>query len=126
MDEELVQSDVLDENLVQNGVMDGKFVKNFVMDAKIDPKVEMGPPMFQICGWKIVQLCNRKLVEEFIVEAATVALFFGILSRDSSLVMRYVGTSTRTSSRTFIVERIYEDEIHEHSDGIVKDAIGTE
>ena len=25
--------------------------------------------------------------------------------------------------KTFIVERIYEDEIHEHSDGINKDAI---
>ena len=28
--------------------------------------------------------------------------------------------------RTFIAERIYEDEIHEHSDGIFKDPIGTE
>ena len=55
--------------------------------------------MFDIGGWKILQLSNRKLVEEFIEEATTVALLFGILSKDSSLVMRYVGTSTREGLR---------------------------
>ena len=37
-----------------------------------------------------MDLSNRKLLEEFIEEAATVALLIGILSRDSSLVMHCV------------------------------------
>ena len=84
----------MDEELVQNVVMDEKFVKNFVMGAKIDPKVEMGLSMFEIGGWRILQLSNRKLFEEFIEEAVVVELVIGILSRDSVLVMHYAVTAT--------------------------------
>ena len=62
-------------------------MKNFVMDAEIDPKVEMDLSMFEIGGWKVLQFSNRKLLEEFIDIAATVALLIGTRSRDSSLVM---------------------------------------
>ena len=55
--------------------------------------------MFEIGVWKILQLSNGKLLEEFIEEAATVALLIGFLSRDSSLVMRCVVTSTREDLR---------------------------
>ena len=36
--------------------------------------------MFKIGGWKILQLSNRKPLEEFFEEAATVALLIGILT----------------------------------------------
>ena len=54
------QNIVLDEELVQNVAMAGKFVKNFVTDAKIDPKVEMDLPIFEISGWNILQRSKRK------------------------------------------------------------------
>ena len=54
--------------------MGENFVKNFVMGAEIDPKLEMDLSMFEIVGWKILQLSNRKLSEFFFEEAATVAL----------------------------------------------------
>ena len=88
------QNIVMDEELFQNGVMNGTLVKKFVMDAKFDLKVEMDLSMFEMSGWNILQLCNRKFVEGSIEEAATAALFLGILSREPSFVMRYVGTST--------------------------------
>ena len=68
-------------------------MKNFVKGAKIDPKVEMGLSMFEIGGWKIMQLSNRKLLEEFIEEV--VLQLVGTLSRDFVLVMHYAVTSTR-------------------------------
>ena len=95
MDEKLVHNIVMDEELVQSIVMDEKFVKNFVIVAKIDPKVEMGPSMFEIGGLNILQLSNRKLLEEFIEEAVTAELLVGTLSRGSVLVMHYAVTSTR-------------------------------
>ena len=95
MDEELVQNIVMDEELVRNVVMDEKFVRNFVTGAKIDPKVGMGQSMFEIGGWKMMQLSNRKLFEEFIEEAATAELLIGPLSRDSVSAMHYAVTSTR-------------------------------
>ena len=58
------------------------------MGAKIDPKVEMDPSMFDIGGWKMLQLSDRKLLEEIIEEA--VALCVGILSRDSYLLLHCV------------------------------------
>ena len=61
------------EELVQNIVMDEELVQNFVMGAKIDPKVEMDLAMFEIDGWKILQLNNQKMLEGFFEEAATVA-----------------------------------------------------
>ena len=88
--------------MVQNVAMGEHFVKNFVMDAEIDPKVEMDLSIFKIGGWKILQLSDRKLVEEFIEEATTVALLIGIPSRGSSLVMRYVGTSTCEGLREMV------------------------
>ena len=143
MNEELVQNIVMDEELIQNVAMGEKFVKNFVMDPKIDPNVEMDLSMFVFGGWKIMHFRNRKLVEEFIEEAATVALLIGSLSGDSSLVMRCAGTSTCEGLREMVQcyrrqhfgasndlhehpTGIYEDGIHEHSDGIFKDGIGTE
>ena len=61
------------------------------MDTQIDPMVGMDLPFFKIGGWKILQLSNRKVVEEFIEETATVALLVGnLLSRDSSLVIHNV------------------------------------
>ena len=60
------------------------------MGAEIDPKVEMDLSTFEIGGWNTLQLSNRKLLEEFVEEAATVALHIGIRSRDPSLVMHYV------------------------------------
>ena len=56
----------MDEELVQNVAIGEKIVKNFAMGAKIDPKVEMGLSIFKIGGWKILQLSNRKLLEDFI------------------------------------------------------------
>ena len=53
---------MLDEELVQNVAMGGKFVKNFGTDAKIDPKVEMDLPIFEISGWNILQCSKRKTV----------------------------------------------------------------
>ena len=47
------------------------------MGAKIDPKVEMGLSMFEVGGWKILQLSNRKLFEEFIEETVSVELLIG-------------------------------------------------
>ena len=41
-------------------------MKNFVIDAKIDPKVVMDLSIFKVAGWKILQLSNGKLLEEFI------------------------------------------------------------
>ena len=95
MNEKIWKSDqkiVMNEELVQNSVMNEKFLKNFVMNAKIDPKVVMDLSIFSIGGWKILQLSDRKLLEEFIEEA--VLQLSGILNSDSSLVMHYVGTST--------------------------------
>ena len=104
---------------IQNIVMDEEFLKNFVMGAKIGPKVEMGLSMFEIGVWKILQLSNRKLFEEF--EEAVLQLI-GILSRDSSLVMRYVGTSTREGLREMV--QCYRrqhfaasSDLHEHQRG---------
>ena len=87
-----------------------------------------------------MQLSNRQLLVESIEEV--VLQLIETLSRDSVLVMHYAVTSTReglhgmmqcyrrqhvaASIEAFIVVIIYEDEIHEHSDGIFKDAIGTE
>ena len=110
------------------------------MGAKIDSKVELGLAMFEIGGWKILQLSNsfsnRKLLGEFIEEAVA-ALSSAILSRDSYLVMHHVKelmspreglremvqcyrrqhfAASKTSRRTNIVERICEEEIQEHSD----------
>ena len=51
--------------------------------------------MFETGGWKILQLSNRKLLQEFIEDAVTVELLIGTLSRDSVLVMHYAVTSTR-------------------------------
>ena len=144
MNEELVQNIVMDEELIQNVAMGEKFVKNFVMDPKIDPNVEMGSyPCLFLVGGKLCISETEKLVEEFIEEAATVALLIGSLSGDSSLVMRCAGTSTCEGLREMVQcyrrqhfgasndlhenpTGIYEDEIHEHSDGIFKDGIGTE
>ena len=109
MNEELVQRLVMDEEMIQNVAMGEKFVKNFVMGAKFDPKVEMILSMFKTDGWKILQLSNRKLLEE-------------LRSRDSSLVMRYVGTSTREGLREMV--QCYRrqhfaasNDLHEHPRG---------
>ena len=107
-------------------------------------------PYSKIDVWKILQLSNRILLEESIEEAATVALLIGIPRRDSFFVVHYMkelmvpreglhGMMQFYRRQHFaasndlhehlrgnvIVEGIYEDEIHEHSDGIFKDAIGT-
>ena len=84
------QNVAMDEELVHKVAMGEKFVQNFVMDAQIDPMVGMDLPIFKIGGWKILQLSNRKLVGEFVEEAATVALLIGFLSGDSSLVIHNV------------------------------------
>ena len=55
----------------------------------------MGLSMFDIGGWKFLQLSDRKLFEDFIEEAVTVELLIGTLSRDLVLVMHYAVTSTR-------------------------------
>ena len=149
------QNIFMEEELVQNGVMDEKFVKNFVMDAKIDPKVEMDLPIFKISGWNILQHSKRKLLGESTEEDELQLLLVGNLSRLSFLVIQYserhfmsvdsnvkelmplsediqVTTQGHMQQgdvewrRTYIVERIYEDEIHEHSGGVFKDAIGIE
>ena len=70
------------------------------MDAKIHPKVEMDLSMFEIGGWKIVQLSNRKLLEEYIEEA--VQQLIGIPTRDSFPAMHYMGTSTREGVREMV------------------------
>ena len=88
MDEELVQNIKMDEELVQNVVMDEELMKNFVTGAKIDPKVEMGLSRSKIGVWNILQLSNRKLLEEIIEEA--VQRLTGILSRDSFFLMQYL------------------------------------
>ena len=90
MDEQLVQNIVLDEELVQNVAMGEHFVKNFVMGDKIDPKFEMDLSIFKVGGWKILQLSNRKLLEESIEEDELQLLLISILNRDSFLVMHYV------------------------------------
>ena len=87
MDEALVHNIVMDEEVVHNIVMDEEMVHNIVMDANIDPKVEMDLSVFKNGGWKIRQLSNRKLLEEYIEEASTATLLIRILSRDSSFVM---------------------------------------
>ena len=78
--------------------------------------------MFEMSGRNILQLCNRKFLEESIEGAATVALLIGILSREPSFVMRYVGTSTREGLR----ERVQcyrrqhfaaSNDLHEHPRG---------
>ena len=61
-----------------------------------------------------LQFSNRKLLEESFEEAAIVALLKGIVF----VRCCNVTGDSNTSKRTFIVERIYEDEILEHSDGI--------
>ena len=78
--------------------------------------------IFKIGGWNFLQFRNRKLLEESFEKAAIVALLKGIVFVRWCNV---TGDST-TSKRTFIVMRLCEDEIHEHSDEIFKDAIGTE
>ena len=67
-------------------------MKNFVMVTKINPKVEMGLSIFKIGRWKILQLSNRKLLEEFIEVA--MLQFTGFLRRDSFSAMHYAVTST--------------------------------
>ena len=69
------------------------------MDAKIDPKVVMDLPMFEIGAWKFLQLSNRKLLAEFIEETVAVELLIGTVSRDSVLVMHNAVTSTREGLR---------------------------
>ena len=100
--------------------MDEKIVKNFVMGAKIDPKVETGPSVFEIGGWKILQLSNRQLLVEFIEEV--VLQLVGSLSRDSVLVMHYAVTSTREGLHGMM--QCYRrqhfaasNDLHEHSRG---------
>ena len=66
--------------------MDEELVQNFVMGAKIDPKVEMDPSTLK----NILQLSNRKLLEESIEEDELQLLHIGILSEDSYLVTHYV------------------------------------
>ena len=54
--------------------MNAKFVKNSVMDANRDPKVEMDLSMFEIDGWKNLQLSNRKLLVKFIEEVVLIPI----------------------------------------------------
>ena len=88
----------MDEESVPNIVMDEKFVKNFVMNAKIDPKVEMDLPVFQISGWNILQPSNRKLLEESIEEDEP-WLLIGIPSRDPFLVTQYLERHSAVSDQ---------------------------
>ena len=121
--EELVQNIEMDE-LYQHVSMGEKIVKNFLMGAEIDPKVEMDLSMFEIGGWKILQLSDRKLLEEFTEEAATVALLIGTLSRDSSLVMHYVKELMFPRGRHLTMVQCYRrhhfaarNNLHEHPRG---------
>ena len=67
------------------------------MGAKIDPKVQMDLSMFEIGGWKILQLSNSfrllKLLEEFI-DKNEPWLLIGIPSRGSwNTVLGTTGSS---------------------------------
>ena len=140
----------MDGEVVENVAMDEKIVKNFAMGAKIDPMVEMDLSIFKIGGWNILQPSNRKLLEESIEEDELQLLLIGIQSRDSFLVIHYVKELTllreglhemmqcykqqhfaasddlHEHPRGHSSWRIFEDEIHELSDGIFEDAIGIE
>ena len=65
-----------------------KFVKNIVVNTKNDPKVVMDLYFFLCGGWNSLQLCNPKLLEEFIDENEP-WLSIGIPDRDPFFVTQY-------------------------------------
>ena len=123
--------------------MDGKYCNYSVTTFGYWSFVDKHEP------WLLIEIPSRDsfLVTRYLERQEAVLQLIGIL-QGINLVMHHAITSTRevrwcnvtgnstlqpvtvrsawTSKRTFIVERIYEGEFHEHSIGIFNEAIGTE